>query len=730
MVQTKKENQTLHVAQLDPKIWLDTIMVDKKAEDKLLLQKAIDWVKRHNASSAQLAQGLTMADLLADLNMDAQAMAAAILFPTVSSLGIHPDALQEDFSVQMTGLIQGVLQMDAIQALRQSQHQRAEQLNNLRRMLLAMVEDVRVVLIKLAERIYVMRHLRDNDLQTQREVATQTMNIYAPLANRLGVGQIKWELEDLAFRYLQPDAYKSIARLLAERRLQREEYIETILKQLNEALIDDGINAHVEGRVKHIYSIWRKMQKKDLDYHEIYDVRALRILVPEIKDCYAALGTVHRLWQHIPKEFDDYIARPKENGYRSLHTAVIGPEGKPVEVQIRTHKMHEESELGVASHWRYKEGVKHDAGYEQKLAWLRQLLEWQEEAANADDLMDALHHNIIEEHIYALTPKGDIIDLPQGATPLDFAYHVHTSIGHRCRGAKINGHIVPLTYKLKTGDQVDILTAKESKPSRDWLNQELGYVNTTRARQKIQAWFRQQNREHSVLAGRALMERELERLALKPLDYHLLAEKFNFKNTDEIFAALGRGDIGFNQLLNAAGISLQSLVPERAPKLIHVKQTKAADITINGVGNLLTQLAKCCHPVPGDPIIGYITSGRGVSIHRKDCSNIFQFEESHAERLVQVEWGHGQLKQTYSVSVHVEAFDRPDLLRDITNMLSTEKISLSALQTYMGTAQQTIQLDIVMQISDISTLGRLLDRMNSIPNVIRASRYQEAKNRS
>ncbi len=719
MVQLKKDN-------LDPKTWLDNIALEKKE----LLIAAINWVKQHEATDSELTQGLTMADLLVDLNMDAQAISAAIIFPTMAAHSIDPETLNDHFSPQMVGLIRGVLQMDAISALRQSSHQLAEQLNNLRRMLLAMVEDVRVVLIKLVERVNVIRNFVDKDVQTQRNIANQIMNIYAPLANRLGVGQIKWELEDLAFRYLQPDAYKNIARLLDEKRLAREEYIENILNELDASLKDDGIEGQVEGRVKHIYSIWRKMQRKRVDYHEIYDVRAVRIMVKEVKDCYAALGTVHRLWQHIPKEFDDYIARPKENGYRSLHTAVVGPQGKAVEVQIRTQKMHEESELGVASHWRYKEGVKHDALYEQKLAWLRQLLEWQEEAASADELMDALRHNIIEEHIYVLTPKGDIVDLPHGATSLDFAYQVHTSIGHRCRGAKINGHIVPLTYKLKTGDQVDILTAKESKPSRDWINPELGYVTTSRARHKIQAWFRQQNREQSILAGRTLIERELERLAIKSLDYDMLAEKFNFKVGDEIFAALGRGDISFGQLLHASNISLQSLTPSAPPRFAVVKDIKAADITINGVGNLLTQLAKCCHPVPGDAIIGYVTQGRGVSIHRKDCANIFQFEESHAERIVQVDWGHTQTARTYSVNVHVEAFDRPDLLRDITHLLSTEKIILSGVQTHANSARQTMHLDITMQVPDIYILGRLLDRINAIPNVIHASRHQESKHRS
>lgn len=728
MVQTKKENLILHVAQQDSQAWLDFVTADKKNEDKVLLSHAITWVKQHAVSLNQLTQGLTMADLLFDLNMDAQTLAAAIISPTLSVSAIDPEKLNDEFSPQIVALINGVLQMDAIQVLRQSQHQRSEQLNNLRRMLLAMVEDVRVVLIKLAERVYIMRHLQDKTRDEQQLIAHQTMNIYAPLANRLGVGQFKWELEDLAFRYLQPEAYKNIAGLLDEKRLTREEYIENILNQLDGALKDDGINAQVEGRVKHIYSIWRKMQKKRLGYHEIYDVRALRIMVDEIKDCYAALGTVHRLWQHIPKEFDDYIARPKENGYRSLHTAVIGPQGKTVEVQIRTKKMHEESELGVASHWRYKEGVKHDAGYEQKLAWLRQLLEWQEETANADELMDALHSNIIEEHIYALTPKGDVIDLPIGATPLDFAYHVHTSIGHRCRGAKINGHIVPLTYKLKTGDQVDILTAPTRAPSRDWINPELGYVNTTRARSKIQAWFRQQNREQSIASGKALIEREIARLAIKPFDYDALAEKFNFKTGDEVLAALGRGDIGFNHLLHASGISLQSLVPEKPHKVTSGRiENRPADITIQGVGNLLTQLAKCCHPVPGDEIIGYVTQGRGVSIHRKDCANIFQYEENHAERLVQVEWGHVRSTRTYPVTVHIEAFDRPDLLRDITHLLSGEKIVLSALQTHINPMSQTIYLDIVMQVSDMDTLGRVLSRINSIPNVIQAIRHQETR---
>ncbi len=725
MVQTKKENQFLHPAQLDIDRWLLSLSA-KKESDQQLIRQTIAWVKQHEVTQETLAQGLMMADVLNDLNMDAETMSAAILTPSISTLSLDPDTLHPTFSQSLLDLVLGVIQMDAIGVLQHTQHQRSEQLNSLRRMLLAMVEDVRVVLIKLAQRLYVMRHLRKESAQTQKIIATQTMNIYAPLANRLGVGQMKWELEDLAFRYLEPDAYKDIAQLLDERRVDREQYIQDIVQRITLELQDDGINAQVEGRVKHIYSIWRKMQKKQLDYHQIYDVRAVRILVDDLKDCYAALGTVHRLWQHIPKEFDDYIARPKSNGYRSLHTAVIGPEGKPVEVQIRTQKMHDDSELGVASHWRYKEGVKHDEGYEQKLAWLRQLLEWQEEAADADELMQALHNNIVEAHVYALTPKGDVVDLPQGSTPLDFAYHVHTSIGHRCRGAKINGHMVSLTYKLKTGDQVDILTSKESKPSRDWLNQELGYVTTTRARNKIQAWFRQQNRDQSILSGRTLIERELERLALKPLDYDALAEKFNFKGGEEIFAALGRGDIGFTQLLSAAGISLQSLAPDRLPKLNTAKTTKAADITIQGVGNLLTQLAKCCHPVPGDAIIGYITQGRGVSIHRQDCANIFHNRESHDERLVQVEWGNA-LQQTYPVSVQIEAFDRPDLLRDITQILSTERIALTQVHSQDQTAQQMMRLEIVMQVSDITTLGRILDRINSIPNVIRVFRQQDIK---
>ncbi|MGA2654656.1 MAG: GTP diphosphokinase [Gammaproteobacteria bacterium] len=702
MVQRKKDNHY---------VWLDEPSV----------QKALTWAQEHNAQEAVLTQGKIMADILHDLNMDAHSLAAAIILPVVNALKINQEQIAADFSPQMAKLIYGVQQMDAIQAISSLQHQDGLQLDNLRRMLLAMVEDVRVVIIKLAERVYMMRTLKDKDPETQIATATQTMNIYAPLANRLGVGQIKWELEDLAFRYLQPDAYKNIARLLDEKRLQREAYIEDILNTLDAALKDDSIDAQVEGRVKHIYSIWRKMQKKHLDYHQIYDVRALRIMVPEIKDCYAALGTVHRLWQPISSEFDDYIARPKENGYRSLHTAVIGPEGKAVEVQIRTHKMHEESELGVASHWRYKEGVKHDAGYEQKLAWLRELLEWQEEAD--------LPSQFVDEHIYALTPKGDIVDLPVNATPLDFAYHVHTSVGHRCRGAKVNMHMVPLTYKLKTGDQVEILTAKENKPSRDWLNPELGYAVSSRTRQKIQAWFRQQNREHNIATGKALVEKESERLMLKPFNYDQLAEKFNFKTGDEILAAIGRGDLSFAQLLNAAGISLQSLTPSRAPKLSVIK-SNTANITISGVGNLLTQLAKCCHPVPGDPIIGYVTIGRGVTIHRKDCSNIYDYEEHHKERLVQVDWEQSHSTRTYGVEIHVDAIDRPNLLRDITNMLSTEKITLSALQTHAQALQHTIRLDMILQISDISTLSRLLDRMNSIPNVINASRYQNAKNRS
>jgi GTP pyrophosphokinase len=597
-------------------------------------------------------------------------------------------------------------------------------MDKLRKMLLAMVDDPRGILVKLAEHLCLLRVAKYFPAEKQVQIAEQAADIYAPLANRLGIGQLKWEMEDLAFRYRDPNTYKYIAKLLDEKRIDREDYIQDVIHQLKEALASDDIKAEVEGRVKHIYSIWRKMQRKKVDYAEIYDVRAVRILVNEVRDCYAALGTVHRLWRHIPKEFDDYIAMAKENGYQSLHTAVVGPQGKALEVQIRTQQMHQDSELGVASHWRYKEGVRHDPRYEDKIAWLRQLIDWQEEVADADELVNELREKVYDDRVYVLTPGGEVIDLQRGATPLDFAYHVHTTVGHRCRGAKVNGRIVPLTYHLSTGEQVEILTGGEPNPSRDWLNPDLGYINTSRARSKVRAWFREQNRDQSLAAGRALIDKELHRLGIESLDYKALAPKFNFLESDEIWVAIGRGDLRPLQVINMAREA--NLLPKIETAEIPPTQSDAQHrsyavdaLVVQGVDHLLTHMAGCCRPIPGDRIIGYVTQGQGIAVHRRECANIIHIQEMRPERLVEVSWG-AEGQQKYPVNIEIVADDSANLLRDITQVFVNERTGILALNSVLK--GEVAHVSLTIEIIGLERLGKILERIEQLPHVIQVRR--------
>src|SRR5690606_5895140 len=601
------------------------------------------------------------------------------------------------------------------------------QVENLRKMLVAMVDDVRVALIKLAERTCAIRAVKNADDDKRHRVAREVFDIYAPLAHRLGIGHIKWELEDLSFRYLEPEQYKQIAQLLHERRVDREQYIDNVVQQLQDELTAAGIEPEIDGRAKHIYSIWRKMQKKGLQFSQIYDVRAVRVLVPQVRDCYTALGIVHTLWRHIPKEFDDYIANPKENGYRSLHTAVIGPEGKVLEVQIRTLAMHEEAELGVCAHWRYKGTDVNSSSdhYEEKIAWLRQVLEWHEELGDIGGLADQLRVDIEPDRVYVFTPDGHAIDLPKGATPLDFAYRVHTEIGHNCRGAKVNGRIVPLNYSLQTGEQVEIITSKQGSPSRDWLNPNLGYITTSRSRAKIVHWFKLQARDQNVAAGKALLERELGRLDLPPVDFDKVAEKANLKTAEDMFAALGAGDLRLAHLVNAAQ---QLLEPERKEEVELVprkatgyKPGKRGDIQIQGVGNLLTQMAGCCQPLPGDAIVGYITQGRGVTSHRQDCASVLQLAGREPERIIQVSWGPVPV-QTYPVDIIIRAYDRPGLLRDVSQVLLNEKINVLAVNTRSNKEDNTALMSLTIEIPGLDALGRLLGRISQLPNIIETRR--------
>ncbi|WP_341938517.1 GTP diphosphokinase [Marinimicrobium sp. C2-29] len=682
--------------------------------------------------SSCLTIGLDMAELLADLQLDQDTLVAAILYRAVREDKLRLAEVEKHFGETVAKLIKGVLRMAAISYQRGDGDERVfgrqseEQAENIRKMLVAMVDDVRVALIKLAERTCAIRAAKDAGSQRRRQVAREVADVYAPLAHRLGIGHIKWELEDLAFRYLEPLDYKRIAKLLDERRLARQEYIDNVLTLLRGELETADIKGDVSGRAKHIYSIWRKMQRKGISFSQVYDIRAVRILVPTVRECYTVLGIVHSLWRNIPHEFDDYIASPKENGYRSLHTAVIGPENKVLEIQIRTFAMHDEAELGVCAHWRYKgtDTQASEDSYEQKIAWLRQVLEWHDELGGDGQPLSEGLRTVDQDRIYVFTPEGHVVDLPKTATPLDFAYRIHTDVGHRCRGAKVNNRIVPLNYHLNTADQVEILTGKREAPSRDWLSPALGYVNTTRARAKVQHWFKVQARDQNIAEGQALLDREFKRLALLDLDFEELARKLNMHSLDDLYAAVGASDIGVGHVLNAAQRLVHTTRPEEPKipfKAKSARHKKDSDLYIEGVGNLLTQIANCCNPVPGDAITGYITLGKGVSIHRQDCSNILQLQADEPQRILKVSWG-GTPQSAYSVDIIIEAYDRYGLLRDITTMLDSERINISAMQTLSDKRKNTVDMQVTAEIRSIDELSRILTRLNQLPNIASARR--------
>lgn len=714
------------------KAWAENLVAGRKHLNAEQIEKlclaCLHWVNTRHIPLANLQQGAKMAEILAELNLDQSTLMTALCYNTVREANLSDEELEADLPKEVVVMIRGVRQMDAVHVLRadyETPDQYQQQMNNVRQMLLAMVEDVRVVLIKLAEHLCLLESATAQSAEKQKYLANLAREIYAPLANRLGVGHVKWQLEDWAFRYLEPESYKNIASLISEKRLDRQKSVEDVIADLNEALKEDGIQGEVKGRVKHIYSIWNKMRRKNIQYEEVYDVRALRVLVDKIADCYAALGTVHRLWMHIPKEFDDYIAQPKLNGYRSLHTAVIGPGGKALEVQIRTHEMHNESELGVCAHWAYKENASAGPALQNKVKWLRSLLEWQEEVTRADDILAELQKNVTEDRVYVFSPKGDVIDLPKGSTPLDFAYHVHTQLGHRTRGAKINGRIVPLTYRLNTGEQIEILSQNEPRPGRDWLNPESGYIYTSRARAKARSWFKIQHRDDNIRDGQALVEKEIHRLNLPDLDYEKLAHRFNFIHEDDLFAAIGRGDLRVSQIISASKMlapheaqSDETFLP--AKKIVSEHQGSDA-VIIEGVGNLLTIMAGCCHALPGDPIIGFVTHGRGVSIHRQDCPNILQAQTDTPERILAVAWGK-PVEALYTVQINIISYDRKNLLRDITSTLAHEQVNVLGLESYLDKNTNTVKTLISLEVPDLTKLARVLDQVNQLPNVISAKR--------
>ncbi|MCP5350144.1 MAG: GTP diphosphokinase [Oceanospirillaceae bacterium] len=676
--------------------------------------------------------GMEMAEILVQLHLDEPSLVAALVYRGVREGKLSLAQVSREFDEEVARLVEGVLQMAAITASQRPGSKRVlgqqeDQVDHIRKMLVAMIDDVRVALIKLAERTSAIRAVKNAAEEKRMKVAREVFDIYAPLAHRLGIGHIKWELEDLSFRYLEPVAYKKIAKLLDEKRLDRQGYIENVVSTLNTALKSAGIECQISGRAKHIYSIWRKMRRKNIDFSQVYDIRAVRILVPEVKDCYAALGIVHAFWRHIPNEFDDYIANAKENGYRSLHTAVIGPEGKVLEVQIRTFNMHDDAELGVCAHWRYKgtDLNAKDAGYEQKIAWLRQVLEWHEEIDDLGELVGNLRADVTPDRIYLFTPDGHVVDLPPSATPVDFAYRVHTEIGHRCRGAKVNGRIVPLTYQLRTGEQVEILTSREAHPSRDWLNTEYGYVRTPRARAKVAAWFKSQARDQNMIDGKALIQPEFERMGIARVDLQTLTERMNFHHLDDLYAALGNGTVKPSQVMQQAQRMFEpvdkadeqlSLLPPSLNKPV------SGDVHIRGVGKLLTVMASCCHPVPGDQIMGYITQGRGVSIHKADCGNLLQLQEHQPKRIIDVSWGDSPEK-VYPVEISVRAFDRRGLLKDITGVMSNENVNVLAMNTLSHQQDGTADMLFTVEIDSLDHLGRLLGKIDQLSNVLEVKRH-------
>ena len=587
------------------------------------------------------------AAILAGMNMGHETIAATILHAVPNYLNDWAEKLKASFGANVKVLVEGIAKMERARLFSEvrgakDKDEAAQQIESLRQMLLAMVEDIRVVLIKLAERTQTMRHLSGASVGQQKLIAQQTRSIFAPLANRLGVWQLKWELEDLSVRYLEPELYKKVAKLLDERRIDREQFIAEVVAQLSQVLSQAGIPAEVSGRPKHIYSIINKMKRKQLDFSELYDVRAVRILVDDIEGCYAALGLVHELWPPVDGEFDDYIAHPKSNDYRSLHTAVIGPRGLTLEVQIRTREMHQHSELGVAAHWRYKEGVKPDTRFDEKIAWLRQILEWKEELADKGDLQEQFKNELFQDQVYVFTPLGKVIALPKGATPVEFAYMLHTDLGHRTRGAKVDGSIVPLNYTLQNGQRVEILTVKQGGPSRDWINPSHGFLQSSRIRAKVRAWFKEQNFDESVAQGRTQLDRELHRLGVTTINQEKLAQRLHYNKLEDFLAAIGRNEVSPRRI----AIAIQEELPTKTIGITRqnvirpaTQRTAKTDITVGGVNNLMTRIAKCCNPAPGDAIVGYVTRDRGITIHREDCAFMLRMTESRRDRKLTAQWG-------------------------------------------------------------------------------------------
>jgi GTP pyrophosphokinase len=728
MVAVKQKFSRTADNQVDIAIWLNHLQQNSTITSTDLIQKAAQLAQSTSQGLTTfygqpcLEQGLELAEVIADLKLDQEAIAAGILFATTNDTNLPLEKIQEQLGENVTKLVRGLRQTSVIDSIRTHTAKTRDvvKIDRIRKLFLAMVSDIRVVLIKLAERLCILRGIKHINIDERKRLALETLDIYAPLANRLGIGQLKWELEDIAFHYTDPETYKKIAAFLAERRVDREKRIQEILLLLKENFAKANIQAAISGRAKHIYSIYRKAQKKHLDYKDIYDYSALRILVPTLDDCYKALSIVNNLWEPIPEEFDDYIVNPKPNGYRSIHTAVVDQNGKHIEIQVRTQDMHEEAEHGVAAHWLYKEEKTHHSGYEKKITYLRQLLAWHKEMSEQEAQANKSFQEILEDRIYVFTPAGDTVDLPVGATPLDFAYHIHTGLGHRCRGAKVNGHIVQLTHALHTGDRVDIITTQQGAPSRDWLKKDAGYVTTARARAKIALWFKHQDITQYIETGKQALERELIRIGIQHADIQKIATRFNFKNADALLASIGHGSLRAAQIAHTLQ---RDLHPEAATKSLQpiTKSASAgqANFHISGIDDLLTRIARCCKPIPGDKVIGYITQGRGVTIHRLDCKNISRLNSQ--DRMLQVNWDHNH-PGSYLVDLQIHAQARETLVKDISALLANAKVDLIAMNSMISKKNNALSITLTVQIHDVTQLKQLKEHLQQLPRVIEVRR--------
>ncbi len=677
---------------------------------------------------------IAVTTILADLNMDADTLAAGLLHDVAEDTDFDVSYIYEHFGQNVGSLVDGVTKLKRINEMSNAQQGIADaKAESLRKMFLAMVDDVRVVIIKLADRLHNMRTLGSQKKHKQKRIARETLDIFAPLANRLGIWQIKWELEDLSFRYLEPTTYRELARAMQQKRDEREKWVAKVKYELEQELAKAGIPAEVTGRPKHIYSIYRKMKRKDVDFDQIYDIHGFRVIVENEAQCYAALGIVHGNYRPIPGEFDDYIASPKDNMYRSLHTAVLSKRsGRPMEIQIRTRDMHEIAERGIAAHWQYKERRQHDDRFNEKIAWLRQLMEWRQDVTDATEFVDGMKTDVFHDRVYVFTPQGDVIDLPANSTPIDFAYAIHTELGHRCRGASIKGRLVPLDYKLQNGDQVTIISAKRGGPSRDWLNPNLEYVATQRARSKIRNWLRKQGREENIARGRQMLEKEMKRLAIND-SFEAMAKLFAYDKVDDFLAAIGYGDINSQHLatrvLEAERREHERRMWEERPWEAAITPSRQQDhehgdegFRVQGLAGLLTHLGRCCSPVPGDPIVGYVTRGKGLTIHRVTCPNVANIiRKGQQSRLMDVQWA-ARPEATFPVKIQVSAYDRSGLMRDVAALVADEHINMVSVEAITGQKDNLAIINATLEIQNAAQLTRALTKIDRLPNVVEARR--------